>query len=248
MTQAYPPVLIAGVLAGLLWAAYATSGDHPAPERAVEAAALRLDACVAGLIGALLLARLSYVATHWGYYRPQPAAALALWQGGMTGWGAGMGALLGLWGYSRASSRPFWQLADAVAVPATLVVFSGWIGCLIDGCAYGRSAEAGLLTPPSPDLLGQREHRLPTQSAGALTAAVSLIALTAWGRNHPAGTTGLLALGLHSLAALALSLGRADPVPIIAGARSDTLGSAALALVAAALFAYRMSSSLRREG
>lgn len=248
MTQAYPLVLIVGVLAGILWAAYIGSGEHPAFQRATEAAAFRLDACVAGLVGALLSARVAYVATHWGYFRLQPLTSLALWEGGLTGWGAGLGVILGLGGYSLAASRPFWQLADAVAVPATLVVFSGWIGCLLDGCAYGRGLEAGWLTPPSRDLLGQRQPRLPTQSGGALLAAGSLLALVPWARaDHPEGTSGLLALALHSLTALGLSLGRADPVPIYAGARSDTLGYAGVALIAVALFALRMSGNLRRE-
>lgn len=248
VTQAYPPVLIVGVLAGLLWAVYAGSGEHPVHLRAVEAAAGRLDACVAGLAGALLFARLLYVGTHWEYFSPQPMTAFAFWQGGLTGWGAGLGVLAGLGGYSLLSSRPFWQLTDAIAVPATLVLFSGWIGCLLDGCAYGQSYQAGLFTPPSPDVLGQKQPRLPTQSGGALTAVASLLVLVPWARgDHPPGTTGLLALGLHSLSALGLSLWRADPVPIVAGVRSDTLGAAALALIAVVLFAARMSTTLRSE-
>jgi phosphatidylglycerol:prolipoprotein diacylglycerol transferase len=222
VNNAYPWVLATGALISLLWL-----GLQP-PQRESEGTA-RIDAGLIALLAGLLGARAGYVATHWGYFSQRPDEALFFWQGGLS-WAAGaFGALIGLAIYVLISQRPFWRLVDALAVPAAIVASAAWLGCLIDRCAYGVRTAPGLLTPPTPDMIGNVAPRWPTQALGGLLSLV-VVGILYW-LSHLDLRPGLLAalsLSLVALIALALSFTRGDPMPAFAGIRMDGLGSAAV--------------------
>lgn len=191
--------------------------------------ARNLDAGLVSLAGGLVASRAVFVISHFDYFAARPAQSLWFWQGGLSGFGAAVGAVAGLGLYCLLAERNFWKLADQLILPSTLLVFTGWLGCLLEGCAYGVRLETPSWIPPTPDLVGMRLPRWPTQSAGALASITALMALL-WARrkiNRP-GTIFAAGLMFHGGVALLLSLVRADPVPSVAGLRGDGLGAAIL--------------------
>jgi phosphatidylglycerol:prolipoprotein diacylglycerol transferase len=237
VSNAYPVIFSLGALAGLLWLALSGSpqpslsegtGAWPSPTSRVDAG---LSALAAGLVGA----RAAFVIAHWSYYGGRPEQALMFWQGGLSWIGGALGALLGLGLYTALARRSFWPMADALAMPAAILALAAWVGCLLDGCAYGRRAQFGLLTPPSRDLLGTIASRWPAQTLGALYSVAVLVVLY-WlgGQRIRSGALASICLALVSAGALALSFLRADPMGMLAGARLDAIGSGLLLLLALA--------------
>ncbi len=225
VTSAYPLLLAAGVLAGLLW--LAASG--PARERVST-----LDAAMASLAGGLIGARAAYVGAHLYLYAQRPWEALYFWQGGLYWAGGAAGAVAGLALYAAVSRHPLWPLGDALALPAGMLACASWAGCWAEACAYGRRAQVGLLTPASPDLFGLEAPRWPTQALG-LACGLATVGLLVWlsARRLPPGVPVCLVLALIAAAALVISFLRGDPVPGIFGLRAEAVGSGAV--LAAAL-------------
>lgn len=244
MSHAFPYLLALGTFSALAWIGLRINGGRTSTRQLEAAVTRRIDGFLAGFLCAMMLARLSFVALHWPAFRGQPLDAIKLWEGGLTGWGGGLGALVGLWTYCRWTGAQFWQLIDDLAIPASLLVFTAWVGCLLDGCAYGRSMEPSWWTPYAPDLLGLRQPRVPTQSLGALASAGWVLGLQRWREGSwPLGTAGTLALGGHSLTGLVIGLFRADPVPYLGNLRSDQVGLALLLVVAVFVFTSRLAGA-----
>lgn len=90
---------------------------------------------VPGLIGA----RLFHVIDHWpDEYATNPAAALAIWEGGLAIWGGVVGGLAGLALFARQQKMSLGLLAD-VAVPGLVLAQGiGRIACVITGDAMGK--------------------------------------------------------------------------------------------------------------
>jgi phosphatidylglycerol:prolipoprotein diacylglycerol transferase len=243
LQDAYPLLFALGAAAGLLWSGLVPGGQSPrkgnqiSPVQALDAG---LVALATGLVGA----RAGYVASTWGYYSQRPQEALWFWQGGL-GWTAGAaGAVLGLGLYSGISHRPFWSLADRLAIPAVLLALAAWVGCLLDGCSYGFRTAAGPLTPPAPDLLGNLAPRWPTQAAGVVASLAALAGLIGLGgRPLPPGVLACLSLTAVAAISVALSVTRADPTRMLWGMRLDGLASGAVLAAALAGLGWR---SLRR--
>jgi prolipoprotein diacylglyceryltransferase len=193
---------------------------------------MRADALDAGLWSlalGLLGARLAFAAAHWGYYAGRPTEILWFGQGGSSWFGGAMGSIIGLGVYRIISHRSFWELADAIALPAVILSIAVWVGCLMDGCGYGVRAEAGTLGWPTPDLLGSLATRWPTQTVAAVSNLALLLTLVRLGRSclQPGLLSCLACAGL-SATLLGVSFVRADPVPLWAGVRQDTIGAAIL--------------------
>jgi phosphatidylglycerol:prolipoprotein diacylglycerol transferase len=232
----YPVILAAGLLAGWLRlgaAAPARAGRGSEAKRSWYAAA-RVDASLASLAGALVGGRAAHVALHWSYYSGHPIEVVWFWQGGLSWVGAALGAVLGVGLYARLARQPFWALADALTVPAMLVAVAAWIGCLADGCAYGRRTDPGPFTPSLPDMFGVVAPRWPTQAVGALSAVAGWRLFSLHERRGAAsGTTFLFGMAWLAGTAMLLSFTRGDPALLIGPYRLDSW--AAAALLAAAL-------------
>lgn len=241
----YPYLLTIGLAGALLWLSFVEPLRSIELEESSRLSGQRLDAAVAAVICGLLLSRLTFVALHFDQYLGDPLSALAFWQGGLTGWGAAIGGLLGCAGFCAWRRTDFWSQLDALAAPATVIAFASWLGCLLDGCAYGRSAPGAWLALPSPDLTGQIQPRWPTQSAGSIIS-IGLLAGAFYSRWHgwQPGLTGLILWQCHGLVLLLLSWLRADPVRYFGNLRSDTLGAALMLLIGIFLLLMRRSRRL----
>ncbi len=162
-------------------------------------------AALVGIPSGIVLARLLHVIDLWDYYIKNPGQIIG--GGGLTAYGAILGAALGIWIYSKFSKLNFGYFADLVA-PAVIVgqAVIGRIGCTINGCCYGveTSLPWGIVYT-HPDSLG------PLGVATHPTTVYELIfGLMVFGvlvklreRFRPDGSLFLIYLSLYSLWRLA---------------------------------------------
>jgi len=97
------------------------------------------------IAGAIVGARALYVATYWDTLMEQPLFPRAPWtevfmvqRGGLVYYGGLIGAALAGVLYARIKQLPLWKLADILAPSIALGYVFGRIGCLLNGCCYGR--------------------------------------------------------------------------------------------------------------
>lgn len=225
---AYPWIFALGVLLGMLWLILFQT-DRQAGSTAPDP----LPAAVWTLAGGLLLARLGFAAAYGGYYLRHPLEVLWLWQGGLSGAGGLLGGLLGLAVYSRLSASSWARNADRLAIPALLAAMSCWIGCWLDGCAYGLPLGSSIPLFTTADMFATRVARWPAALIGLLPLLAGFALLFDQGRRRPAGRKAALAFTAIALGILLASLVRADPMPLLLGARLDTLAGLALSIAGA---------------
>lgn len=228
MLEAFPILFGLAGLAGLVWLGVI----EPAPSSLLDSASLkatsptqRIDLGAAALVGGLMGARLEFCATHLSYFASHPWQIPAVWLGGLGWAGGALGSLLAILVAGTLAGMAFWRAIDLLALPAAAMSFTVWLGCQIDGCAYGFHTTASWWTTTSPDWLGMLAPRWPTQAVGALASLLLFVGLyrsagLSWIRRRP-GRLGCTALAGIAFIALALSLTRADPVAQISGLRLD---------------------------
>jgi phosphatidylglycerol:prolipoprotein diacylglycerol transferase len=227
MSYAYPWLFTFGVIAGLLWLGFV----EPAARRHKTSIppVSRIDAGLSALVVGLLGARLGFVSFQSHFFSIHPEEIFKFWNGGLSWAGGVAGALLGLGLYAAVSRNPFWVLADTLALSGTFLAFTAWFGCLIDGCAYGKQANFGLLTPPSSDIFGTKSSRWPVQSMGAIVDLGILAILFHLRRKKmPEGSLACLSISFLSASHFLLAFLRGDQVPVIHGYRADAIVSLAL--------------------
>jgi len=95
------------------------------------------------IVGALIGARTLYVITFWREsFADQPVTEmLAVWKGGLVFYGGLIGASLACILYVRLKKLPLWRVADILAPSIALGYVFGRIGCLLNGCCYGRACD-----------------------------------------------------------------------------------------------------------
>jgi phosphatidylglycerol:prolipoprotein diacylglycerol transferase len=233
--NAFPFIFTLGAMVSLLW--LGLSGTNRGPVRRLSTRAslpvVRVDAGLATLAAGLVAARAGFVALHWSYYANRPFEVLWFWQGGLSWVGGAIGAILGLGLFCTLTHHPFWLLADTLALPGLIVALACWAGCLADGCAYGRALDSPLWASPTPDMFGGRLPRWPTQMVGVFYSLLALVMIY-WltGLSLQPGVLACSSLSMIAAGAFALSFTRSDPTMLLIGLRLDTLGSAAILLLA----------------
>ena len=92
------------------------------------------------IIGALAGARTLYVISYWREeFAGKPASEMFMvHHGGLVYYGGLAGASLACILYARLKKLPLWKLADVLAPSIALGYVFGRIGCLLNGCCYGR--------------------------------------------------------------------------------------------------------------
>jgi phosphatidylglycerol:prolipoprotein diacylglycerol transferase len=89
------------------------------------------------LIGAIVGARLAYVATEYRYFMTNPLEILKINSGGLAFHGGLLGGFLaGIW-YAKSHRLETWKIADIVTPFVALGYAIVRIGCLLNGCCYG---------------------------------------------------------------------------------------------------------------
>jgi phosphatidylglycerol:prolipoprotein diacylglycerol transferase len=230
------------VLAGLFWLAWdSPKGEDLESSDDEHVFKARFDMGLSALAGGVIGARLAFVLVHWQYYTGQPTEILKFWQGGLSWFGAAVGALLSVLIYAIIAKRSFWNLIDNLAAPVALLSAALWIGCLVDGCVYGIGGQTGALAITSSDMFGVISPRWPTQIVG--TAGSLLILLGVFlvrKRLSQPGLTASLVLILLAAMMLGLSFTRGDPVGLLWGLRLDMLGSGFIFIAGFAGLVFRL--------
>jgi phosphatidylglycerol---prolipoprotein diacylglyceryl transferase len=92
------------------------------------------------LLGAIVGSRLLFVINNWQTdFAGKPILnILNLRQGGLVFYGGLIGAALATIIYLRVKALPLWKMADALAPSIALGAVFGRLGCLMNGCCYGR--------------------------------------------------------------------------------------------------------------
>ena len=96
------------------------------------------------IIGTLVGARALYVITFWNsQFAGKPFLdVFKIWEGGLVFYGGLIGATIsGILGV-RIKKLPLWKVADIIAPSIALGHAFGRIGCLMNGCCYGRACAA----------------------------------------------------------------------------------------------------------
>ncbi len=117
------------------------------------------------IVGALIGARLLYVISYW---REQFASKpiweiLAVRHGGLVFYGGLIGASIAVLFFARVRNLPLWRLADLLAPSISLGQAFGRLGCLMNGCCYGRATNLpwAIHYPATHETFGSGVH--PTQ-------------------------------------------------------------------------------------
>ena len=180
----------------------------------------------------IIVSRLIHVVDKYDYYFHNPGDILGL--EGLTIYGAILGGLLGAWIYSRLRRASFAPLADLAAPGIILAQAIGRVGCILNGCCYGKptSLPWGFVYPHAgPDPV----H--PTQLYELLGDLV-IFALLFWvlrGRLRPSGSLLAMYLVLYSALTLTVRFWRGDTEQFLGPLQEGQL-IAILVLIAAAIW------------
>lgn len=134
------------------------------------------------LVGGLLGARILYVVSYWDHdFAGKPwTDAFAIWKGGLVFYGGLIGAVIaGVIGIRR-RGLPLWRTADALTPGLALGHVFGRLGCLLNGCCFGRTCTLpwAIHFPDSHETHGAGLH--PTQVYEALLNLALCAALVWW--------------------------------------------------------------------
>ncbi len=133
------------------------------------------------LVGSIVGARFVYVTTYWQQeFASQPFSEIFMLQhGGLVYYGGLIGATVAGFVYLMWKKLPVWKIADILAPSIALGSVFGRIGCLLNGCCYGRACDLpwAIHFPISHETHGAALH--PTEVYDALLNLILYLAL-AW--------------------------------------------------------------------
>ena len=161
--------------------------------------------------------------------------------GGLTIYGAVLGAALGIWIYSKVSNFQFGYFADLVAPAIILAQTIGRVGCTINGCCYGAETSLpwGIVYthPDSYAPLGVALH--PTQLYEIIyNLVIFAVLLRLRGRFKPDGSLFLIYLSLYSLWRVGIDFLR-QGTPFIFGLHQAQVIAIVVLVICIPLLAYR---------
>lgn len=139
------------------------------------------------IVGTIVGARALHVVTYWqDEFAGRPFwEVFAVWNGGLVFYGGLIGATIAGVIYARLKQIPVWKLADVLAPSIALGYVFGRIGCLLNGCCFGRACSLPwAISYPPGNLNGAPTYPVhPTQIYDSLLNLV-LYAGLAWLYRH----------------------------------------------------------------
>jgi len=95
------------------------------------------------MAGSIIGARIVYVTTYWKQeFASQPFSEVFMIQhGGLVFYGGLIGATVASCAYLAWKKLPVWKIADIIAPSIALGSVFGRVGCLLNGCCYGRPCD-----------------------------------------------------------------------------------------------------------
>ena len=95
------------------------------------------------IVGAIIGARTLYVISYWREsFANEPWWEIFMVQhGGLVFYGGLIGSSLATILYAQLKGLPLWRMADIFAPSVALGHVFGRVGCLMNGCCYGRATD-----------------------------------------------------------------------------------------------------------
>jgi phosphatidylglycerol---prolipoprotein diacylglyceryl transferase len=215
--QTFTLVLALAVAVGAGWAVHRLPG-RPGPV---------VDACLGGLIGGVIGARLFHVLLHWTYFAYNSHEILSLRAGGLDWHGALIGGLTGLYLAAHWRRVDFLRLFDALTPALALLTLAGWWGCRAANCGFGVEVDTlanhpALLVAELRNIYGSLAPRYNTQLFGLMLGLLAfIVAGVLFWRNWLPLRRFWLILALLSAGMFAIGFFRADYAVFIGGLRAD---------------------------
>ena len=133
--KSYGLMMVIGFLAAMYLIRHLGRNITPDPQMITNAA---LYSLIAGVFGA----RLFYVVHYFDKFRANPLSVFAIWEGGLELLGGVLLAIIVIFAYLLYHKLPVRRYLDILAVSLMLALAFGRIGCLLNGCCFGRPSEA----------------------------------------------------------------------------------------------------------
>lgn len=108
-------------------------------DRKVISAAESVDLALYLLVGAVIGARVIFVALDWGDYAGHLNKLFNVWEGGLSFHGGLIGGFLAGALFARRYRKSFWALADENAPGIALGYAFARVGCFLNGCCHGHA-------------------------------------------------------------------------------------------------------------
>lgn len=172
-------------------------------------------------------------------YTQHPGQILSA--GGLTIYGAVLGAALGIWVYSRFSNFRFGYFADVVAPGIILAQVIGRVGCTINGCCYGieTSLPWGVVYTHLDSYAPKGVAVHPVQLYEIIyNLLVFGVLLLLKGRFKPEGSLFLIYLSLYSLWRVGIDFLR-EGTPFLFGLHQAQIIAIIVLAITIPLLAYR---------
>jgi len=173
---------------------------------------LVFNLCFASFICGILGARIFYIAENLSYYVQNPLETIMLQHGGLAWFGGLLSGLAAAALYLRGKRLPAYKVLDIIVPFLALAQAIGRIGCLLNGCCFGRPSEAGLYFAVHGATL------VPTQVYSTLLLLAIFIILRLFqDAPHKSGQIFYTYLLLYSLKRFFIEFWRADNRLIFSG-------------------------------
>ncbi|MCL5773714.1 MAG: prolipoprotein diacylglyceryl transferase [Firmicutes bacterium] len=200
----YAVFVVLGFTTGLLVAAW-LAGKEKIPSDTV------IELAIFILIGGILGARLVYVLVKLPDYLSAPLDILNLRKGGLSWHGALLGGLFLAYLFAKSRKLSLKKICDILSAPAVLGLAIGRIGCLLNGCCYGKiSTVKWAVDLSAAGVIGKRH---PTQIYEMiLNIAVFLLILFWLPRKKFDGEVFLGMLSLYSAVRFFVEFFREEPL------------------------------------
>jgi len=170
------------------------------------------DFCFFSFLFGVLGARIFYIAENIGYYFREPLEVFMLQHGGLS-WFGGLaaGVIFGA-AYLKKKRLSIYRILDLMAPFLALAQAIGRIGCLLNGCCFGKPSLWGIYFEAHEATL------IPTQLYSSLALLLIFIILRlAQAKAHRQGEVFFLYLLLYSLKRFFIEFYRDDNPPVIYG-------------------------------
>lgn len=156
---------------------------------------------ISGIVGARIL----YILGHWDYFLQNPREIIMLQHGGLSWFGGLLSGSIFAVAYLKAKKLPILKTFDLVSPFIALAQAIGRVGCLLNGCCYGKESAWGIYFPVHDAVL------IPTQVFSSLLLILIFIILRfIQDRPHRAGEIFFVYLMLYSLKRFFVEFFRGD--------------------------------------
>lgn len=197
--------------------------------------------CFWALIGGICGGRLVYIIFNFQFFWDNPPEAFMLWHGGLVWYGGLLGGILCALVYVKLKKERIGKVLDELAPFVALGHSIGRIGCLLNGCCYGRPAAWGIYFPVHNDYL------IPTQLFSSLDLlAVYIILRVMQERAHRQGFIFVAYILLSSLERFIMEFPRNDSAPIFYGLTIFQIISAAIFFITLCLWTIILLSRKKK--